>query len=176
MKKYVFWGVIGVIAVALILYFVLNQPKSDDAAKTSVQTPATTTSQKTLKELVAAGRPVRCEFKDTNAQGSVYIADQKVRGDFTAVVDGKAVMSHMISADNTSYIWLDGQTTGFKITVDADQTVADGEANTPSQGIDENKKLDYSCSEWSKDEAVFNAPTTVSFQDFSSLIPKNTNK
>lgn len=170
MNKKTLWIVIGIIVIAAILYFALRP--QDAVNNTGEQsTNSTTMSEQTLKDLVMAGRPMQCTFKEEGSEGTVYVSGKNVRGDFSAIVEGKPVMSHMITADNTSYIWMDGQTTGFKMTIDPEAAESTEQADAPVQGIDENKKMNYSCSNWSGDTSKFAVPSNIDFQDFSSLMP-----
>jgi hypothetical protein len=100
------------------------------------------------------------------------VSGGKSRGDFTATVNGKAMGSHMIMDGKTSYIWTDGQTQGFKMSVDAAATATAKDQAAAQQSFDANKKLNYSCSAWSADSAMFSLPAGVQFTDMSAMLQK----
>lgn len=176
---------IGVIAVLLIgggIFWVKNgdeakAPGVADEAKTvsdegvaeKEETAAATSGS--IKDLLALGRAQQCTFSDTvtgGTDGVVYVANNKVRGDFTATVGGTATGSHMIVDGTAAYLWMDGQTTGFKTVLDqAQPSVAAGQ----TQQFDANTSVDYSCKAWSVDNAVFTLPSGVTFSDPSALLP-----
>ena len=98
--------------------------------------------------------------------GTSYISAGKIRGDFSTTTAGTTVVGHMIVDGKTSYVWMDGQKTGFKMSFDS----ADTEATTnSSQGVDPNKAFDFNCSPWSTDNSMFALPTTVKFTNFSKV-------
>lgn len=134
-----------------------------------------TSGQQSFKAL-ASGKPQKCEVtfnQDGNAQtkGSTFVGNGKMRGDYTSTVAGKTIVSHMIMVDQTVYTWMDGQTTGFKMK-------ADQETTSPTQGqtakpVDLEQKVDYVCENWHEDPSQFTPPTSVTFSDFSDMIPKS---
>lgn len=121
-------------------------------------------SPKSFKDLLALGLSQKCSFDG----GTVYVANGKSRGDFSP-------NSHMIVDGTTSYIWTDGEKTGFKTTFDLN---AQTSANMPtpagtsiSRSFDYDKEANYNCETWISDNSVFELPKEVTFQDFSALIP-----
>lgn len=133
-------------------------------------------AQKSLKDLLAAGIPQKCTYKDvsgqTNVTGTTYIANGKVRGDFTSTIEGKTTTGHTIYDGKTSYIWTDGTTSGFKMEIDP-STPSASESSTPStqQGLDLNKTIDYSCGVWIADQSLFNPPSDITFNTFAIPSP-----
>src|SRR5687768_17030789 len=59
----------------------------------------------------------KCTFKTTVdgmvSEGTLYISDGCIRGDFTSQVQGKTELSHMIATKDEMRIWQHEQTTGF---------------------------------------------------------------
>ena len=140
--------------------------------------PYETASQKSTGQqsfrALASGKPQKCEIKfsqeNNQNQGTVYVANGKMRNDSTATVSGKTMVSHMILDNNTVYTWMEGQTTGFKMQATAtEEQKTDGQQKRP---VDLDQKVDYSCEGWSVDGSVFVPPANITFTDFSSLIPK----
>lgn len=170
--------VIGAIVLLLLVgggaYMMMNKNSTttpspiDTSPTTTSETPST--SMKSLKDLLTSGVAQKCTFSDNtqtgNMDGTTYITTGKMRGDFNSTVSGKTTGTHMIVDGKTSYMWVDGQTTGFKMSFDP-QSV---DTKAPSeQAIDMNKTLDYNCSPWAVDNSLFTTPTGVKFTDFSTL-------
>lgn len=116
-----------------------------------------------LQSLVAAGAPVTCTFSTTTASGSesgtIYIANGMVAGDFVANAPGASpINAYMIVQGGTSYVWTSMSNQGFK------STVGTTGGSKPSQGVDYNAQMDYSCQAWKPDTSKFNLPATISFK------------
>ncbi len=124
-------------------------------------------SPKSMKELLTLGVPQMCKFNDSTSgtEGTTYIAGGKVRGDFKSTVEGKESVGHMIFDGKTNYIWMDDSKTGFKM--DVDPATLNSEGKPQQQGLDFNKSMDYNCTVWVADENVFEAPSDVTFSEFS---------
>ncbi len=170
-KKYL---LIGIIALLLLIggYFVFKKSSPTNS-------PGNQNSQapKSLKDLFTAGIAQKCTFStggDSSAQdGTTYIANGKLRGDFVTDIDGKSTQTHMIVVSNTSYIWMDGQNTGFKSTFnpsDYEAAESGDSGKDTTAGLDFNKQADYKCSAWVVDDSLFTPPVDVKFSDFSELM------
>jgi hypothetical protein len=61
------------------------------------------------------------------------------------------------------YLWMDGQTTGYVMSIES-------ASPSPESSVNMNKQVDYNCSSWTADNSVFTLPTTVKFQDLNSLM------
>jgi hypothetical protein len=165
--------VIGVVLLLGIVGFALlstrsAQPVSNQPGQAAESTE-TSGSPTSLKDLLAKGVAQTCTFSNDASSGTVAISGGKVRGDFDATVEGNVVKSHMIVDGNTSYIWMDGQATGFKATFDA-EAAKDSSTTTPktAQGsIDANESLNYNCKPGIINASAFDLPKDVSFTEFS---------
>jgi len=138
--------------------------------------PATTLSS--LKDLIAKGLSQTCSYSTDKSQGSIYMSGGKVRADIDTTVGSVAEKAHMIMINGTSYIWMDGKTTGFKMTVDLNATPVPGASPSSSaqSGIDPNTAMNYKCSVWLADASKFTLPTDVKFATFSiPTVPGTTN-
>lgn len=178
MNKKVLYAVIAVIVLLLVggAVFVMstkNKPATTPSTTTGtvtnkVQEP-TKAGPKSLKDLLTAGVPQKCTFKDVsdqvNMEGTSYIAGGKMRGDFSTTVEGKTSTGHSIFDGKTSYVWMDGTSTGFKMEVDP--SVTSTPESSTQQGLDLNKTLDYSCGVWIVDQSLFNPPEDVTFTSFA---------
>jgi len=122
-----------------------------------------------IQQLVALGKPVTCTFSTTTASGSqngtIYIANGMVAGDFTAQATGAGnINAHMIVRDNTSYVWTNLSAQGFKSTVNASSS-----AQGSGQGIDYSAQMNYECQSWNADSGKFNLPKDISFTGTASF-------
>lgn len=159
------WYVIGLVAVVAVGGFVYTQMRGpvSDMAPTTPQVA----QEQSLRELMAANTPTKCTFTSAqNTQGTVYVANGKVRGDFSASVNGSAMMGHMIVMDNMSYVWMDGMSQGYKNSFEANST-SSAQANTNTQGLNPDERVSYSCEGWSVDEQMFALPSGISFMAIS---------
>lgn len=133
---------------------------------------------KSLKDLLTSGVAQKCEFSTTDdsgtSEGVTYISGGKMRGDFSSTYSGKKTLSHMIVDGKTNYIWTDGEKTGFKTTIEDDDS-SDIPATDPAtgqfstQGADLDQKADYKCSAWVVDGSYFTPPSNVTFSDLSEM-------
>jgi hypothetical protein len=129
----------------------------------------TTSAVGTLKDILGKGVAQSCTYSNAGSTGAVYTSGGKVRGDFDVTVNSVATKSHMIVMDSTSYMWTDGQKTGFKMSFDPNATPATGStaAKAPSGAVDPSANMNYNCGPWVVDATMFNLPTGVTFQSFN---------
>jgi hypothetical protein len=133
------------------------------------------TAKQSIKNLLTSGVAQKCTYKDdsddVNVEGAAYIANGKMRGDFSTSIEGKTTNGHMIYDGKTSYIWTDGMNTGFKMDIDINKEQPTEKDTT--QGLDINKDINYTCSPWVIDQSQFTPPTTVNFSTFAipSTVP-----
>ncbi len=168
-------GLILLIILGGAGFFFLNKNKSKSTSEvqvTQMVTPQTETvmeSGQSFKDLMKLSTNQQCTFTDTSTQnsGTVYGGSGKVRGDFSSVVNGTSLASHVISDGKTVYVWTDGQPQGFKMTLTEMETLPQ---DTTSKSVDLDKKVDYSCNAWITDNSKFQVPTTVKFSDMSKMM------
>lgn len=133
--------------------------------------PATKASS--LKDLLALGTSQKCTFSNEGSEGTFYVSKGQSRGDFSSNAGGTTTKGHMISDGKTSYVWMDSQPKGFKMSLEAAQK-AQAESNykapAPSAGIDYNKNMNYSCQSWSADDSMFAVPTNIEFTDMAAMM------
>lgn len=122
----------------------------------------------TFAALVAGGGSRTCTVTmDTNgssSEGTVYISDGKVRGDFTSSVNGQSMTAHMIQADGYMYSWTDAVAQGVKVSL----SQAQKSGTTQNQGVDPNAQVDYDCSAWMADSGKFAVPSNVTFMELGA--------
>lgn len=131
----------------------------------------------TFAELVAGGGSRTCTVTVNtdghSSEGTVYIANGHMRGDFTSTVNGQSMTAHMIQADGYMYSWSDAVNQGVKVSLA--QAQQQQGAPTQNQGIDPNAQVDYDCSAWIADESKFDVPSNVTFMELgaSTGMPAN---
>lgn len=123
-----------------------------------------TSSQKSIKDLLSLTKPQECSFDDSSNKGSVFVANNKMRGDFNTKAEETEIKSHIIVDNQTSYLWIDGQDTGYKMSF---EKLSEDPATNQQGQMDINKQLDYNCKDWSVDLTVFNIPSDIKFTDLS---------
>src|SRR3989344_394789 len=176
MNKNVLIAVVVIILLLLLggAYFAFGRrPPSSTTPAGQTQVPGSTSApsaKKSLKDLISLGQSQQCSFQDAPGNsGTMYVSGGKSRGDFTSGIDGTAVKSHMVYDGQAVYIWMDGQSQGYKSALD---TVAPTGAPTTQKTMDVNQALDYNCTSWSGDSSLFTLPSGVEFLDASAMMPK----
>ena len=177
MNKNILLIIGGIVVVGgIAAYFVTGNHSNSGMQSVS---PTNETGQRSLKELLSSGATQKCEFSDTasslSSEGIVYVGGGKMRGDFTAVSSGKTIKSHMVVAGQDTYVWMDGMTTGFKMSIDTSKAPYQKSTTGVQQGIDVSKKINYHCSPWSSDSSLFDLPGSVTFNSMADVaVPGNT--
>jgi hypothetical protein len=145
------------------------------ATSQSANQPAAT-SQTSLKALMMAGVAQKCTVnysnKNSQSQGTIYLASGKMRGDFTGTNAGKTETSHMINDGTTVYTWVDGMAMAMKMSVSAMQAMQSTSTaqSAQNQSVDPNANYQYNCSPWSVDSSLFAAPANINFTDESQML------
>lgn len=125
--------------------------------------------QGSLKQLMSQASPQKCivssATENSQSEGTVFIANGKMRGDFVTEVDTKTTTSHMISDGKTLNGWSDETTMGFMFNMD--QTAQ--ATTTNQQAVDVNSNYNYNCEDWKEDSSKFELPKNIEFKDFSAL-------
>jgi Tfp pilus assembly protein PilX len=169
-----------IVLVLLVLlgigaYVMISKSSQSAASKTApVANPTETTASKaeaqgTIKALLTSGVSQECTFstkQQATTDGTAFLSDGKMRGDFTSTSQGQTINGHMIIASGYSYIWTDLTKRGMKIALTEGQ--ASGSAQ--SQGLDVNQTVSYSCKPWVSDASKFTLPADVTFITFT--LPK----
>ncbi|OGG49041.1 hypothetical protein A3G63_00635 [Candidatus Kaiserbacteria bacterium RIFCSPLOWO2_12_FULL_52_8] len=148
---------VGVAAAIIIVgagaYYMLGR---------TAQAPVSQGTESSLGALLAAGVAQKCTFSDEQSlsSGTVYIANGKVRGDFAADANGENMQVHMIGDGITMHTWVEGMSSGFRTMMNARAS-----SGSPAQSFDTNKQMNYNCSPWSTDNALFVLPSGVIFSE-----------
>jgi len=176
--------VLAVIAILIIIvggygaYRVYKHFKRLASPASVVQTQTVTTSEtatQSLRDLIAQGVSQSCNYSTDKSQGTLYLSDGKIRGDFNVTTVGSdgttaTTVSHMVIMDGTNYLWTDAMKTGIKVAFDQNATPAPATAPTPSSNFDANAKLNFKCSAWVADPSLFTLPTDVKFMSLGSAV------
>ena len=131
---------------------------------------STAASKDSMQNLLASGKSLQCTFeKDdagTNQKGTLYIASDRMRGDFDVQSSDGEYPMHMIREGNTSYMWGGpmGENTGMKMEISSNG------AQAPQHGPDMNEEMDFECQPWNVDASKFVPPANVEFQDMSAMM------
>ncbi len=175
MNNKVIGAIVVVVLIGLIAYFAWGKKDNSNSVESTTQSTDTTqpaeqstVSPQSLKDLLASGTAQKCTFSDSGSQGTFYVSSGKARGDFSSTSEGKVMTTHMIMDGQTTYFWTEGSTQGFKTMVAAG-TAAAAPPTGQNQGVDPNKKVDYSCSGWSADSSMLVPPASVQFTDLGSF-------
>ena len=131
-----------------------------------------TTSPSTMNQLLASADPLECAYTQNNDQadttGTLYVADGKVRGDFTiqtkasAGVAAQKLDSHLVTDGKQVLLWpLTSQAPTQGVLINVDPTKKDQ--------VNLDQTFDAVCKPWVKDDAKFAAPTDVQFTDVAVL-------
>lgn len=166
---------IVVVVILLLLggYFFM---KKGDGSITPGTTSTSTDSKKpsSLKDLISKGIAQTCTYSNEGGKGTFYVSGGKTRGDFETTAGSVTTKGHMIVDSGTSYIWMDGQKTGFKSTFDTSTTVEPSSNPSVSQSFDADASINYDCKPGVVDSSLFTTPKDVEFMSFDSLTKPTT--
>lgn len=116
---------------------------------------------------------VKTTIEEAPSEGVAYIADGKVRADFTAKIAAmgdKEVQSSMIQSDGYVYTWSDMMPQGMKMMIPEGQPASQ---DSGSSGFDASSKVDYDCGPWITDVSKFTPPASVTFMELGENgVPK----
>ncbi|MBP9686690.1 MAG: hypothetical protein KBD66_02735 [Candidatus Doudnabacteria bacterium] len=180
MNKKIAIGVGVVLVIALLAGYAMrnkdtNQVNSSNTkTEQQVQVNQTTTQQTSLKALMTSGGARTCTYTVGEGMGSAvaFFTNGKMRSDIQVQAGQTNIVSHMLIDGQTSYSWIDGQKTGYKMDLAAMQgNPTKGDINNTGQAnIDPNKNFDFKCSDWSVDTSNFAVPTNVEFTDMTKMM------
>ncbi|MEO8065822.1 MAG: hypothetical protein ABI643_03135 [Candidatus Doudnabacteria bacterium] len=144
-----------------------NNADTSDNTSGQQQTSAKPTS---LKGLLSAGDQI-CTYSDGQNSTVVYVASGKERVDITSKNDNVTTNMHTIMDGTASYTWIDGQTTGFKTMMNAqnNESLGQNPGASSEQQVDINRQLNYNCLNGSSDSSKFKLPANVKFMDLSTM-------
>lgn len=170
-------GIILCIAVVVGAYFILTPNSATPDKVANIENsmiketaPDNAQQKKSLRDLLALTENQECSFTDDQGNsGILYGSAGKVRGDFTATVNGTVTQSHMFSDNTNMYFWVDGQTMGFKGSV---SSMTQAGTQTGNKSVDVNKQVEYECKPWSVNTDSLVVPEGITFTDFNVIMPQ----
>lgn len=136
------------------------------SASASLIASANQNQQTSLKDLWRSGVSQKCTFADGSVTGTTYVSDGQMKGDFSTSVNGKSTTSHMIVQGDSSYVWMDGQTQGFKVSI---ENISQQIGASSSGSIDLNREFNVECQSEAVESSQFILPQNVQFQDMGSI-------
>ena len=122
-----------------------------------------------LADFIDSANNQQCTFTDTEAEtsGTIYVANGQLRGDFTSSAEGESVVAHVISNNQEVYLWMDGVDEAYQTSMDS---ISELSGELPlGDLISPDDDVDYECSPWAVDPAVFELPDK-NFTDLSTLL------
>ena len=168
MNQTLVWVVIAVVVIAGIVLYMRGGNDNGADTEEGVEDVEDEEGEAgaTFRSLLASRTSQQCTFEDeeTNSAGTIFVANGKMRGDFTAQANGGTTNGHIIVDDNTVYTWVDGMSTGFKMSLEA---TAEADAQ---QQVDLDREVDVDCDERPVDSSRFTLPSGVVFTDLSAVI------
>ena len=132
-----------------------------------------------MNELRLEAENRKCNFNSTledgsQSKGTIYIdADKRMRGDFDLTKDGETTKSSMIIRDDTQYLWQQSTKDGVKMAIDEILNQNSNTNQSASDGTDANTPVDFTCSAWRVDDAMFTPPADVTFRDMTSVMQQS---
>jgi hypothetical protein len=165
-----------------VYLFMKKSPQSSNPQTSTTQNqPSTSTNQTqgTLKSLLSAGKSQKCTYSSkvgsTSVDGTVYIANGKMREDFTTTSAQTKMNGYMIVDGGYSYVWSDLSNQGIKMAFDqAQPSNAPTSANSQTPNI--NQAYTYTCSGWAENSSMFTPPTNITFSTITvrPVLPSGT--
>lgn len=186
-KKVIITGVLILLLVAGVGVFLslnkTNQPQSSTSDDETMQAQETNKdsmdlSQGSLIDLLTSGKAQICTYSSTsnsvNVDGTVYVANKKMRSDFTSTANSTTTNAHIIVDSDYSYFWSDNSSLGIKTPVKQNTpTLSESQDQASMQQSDSdtnaslNQDVSYKCSNWTEDDSKFTLPDNITFTDYS---------
>lgn len=164
------WIIIVILIIIGAVWFFMKGSSAPSNQTGEAPTTSSGQAQSTnLKALIASGASEQCTFSTDTTSGTVYISGGKMRGSFAASTGAGRVTSNMINDGQNVYMWVDNQSTGYKMSVASMPTGSTSGQNPASQGIDQNANYEYKCSHIGVDASMFAAPSNVTFNSLPSV-------
>jgi hypothetical protein len=177
--------IIGIVIAVIVvlggvgLYFMNKSSTSDTSTQestTNVTTDTSSSNRASLRSLMGLAKNQQCTFTDneSGSEGTVYVTNDKMRGDFTAISEGETIGSHVIIIGEDMYLWMDGSGDGYKSSIsdteNADEEAGQQERDTESSGLDINNEVTYKCQPWVVDASKFELPQDINFRDLGTMM------
>lgn len=175
--------IIAVVALAVVgggAYYVMSNNDKQQSTGSQSTSEQGENELNSIKGLLAQNKNVTCTFSSTDdsgnqTAGTVYVAGERMRGNFTFKVSDEAEQKSNVLRDSEyQYFWQEGADTGFKSKItEFEAEEGQEDANTQDQTVDQDAEYDFECSDWSVDESMFDTPDGVEFTDYSAQIEQS---
>jgi len=189
-KAYILVGIVLLLLLAGGGYFFYQRSNktTNSISNENTQGQASTETQNqptegTLNNLLESNTPQACSYSSSSTSGTVdgtvYVADGKMRADYTSTNGSDTLTGHMIIDSGYSYVWMEGSKQGYKTAInqqapETSPSPTAQENNQESSNLDQ--KVSYTCSAWTVDESKFTFPSDVNFNTIAVPSPEtNTN-
>jgi len=132
-----------------------------------------TSKKMAFSEFVKQDGSYKCDVKqamsDFENEGTVYISEGNISGEFTTIAEGRPMQTMFMMRDGYSYTWSSAlPNMGFKVKVNT--TLGDGGTDTSgTYSWNANQIGDYNCEAWNADQSKFSIPTNVKFQEMNAV-------
>jgi len=181
MNKFIIAGVIAFLLIGGGAYYFFqnsgtSSPLQNNSHTDSSENGSFETITGNIKDLFAQNAALECTFsydaESGSSEGTVYIANHKMRGDFSYNGgDGQSMKGSMIRDNEYIYTWNDAQEQGFKMQID--KTKGDAMKEDPDHSDSEtfdfdHQDADYRCRPWMVNSSMFTPPADVEFIDFAA--------
>lgn len=169
--------IIAIVALGVVgggAYYVTSKNKDDGQRSSDSQSSEQNDKLASIKGLIEEGRDLQCTFNSTESNGdrisgTVYISNERMRGDFSLETDDNPEYKSNVLQDGTNqYFWEESSKEGVKMKIDNVEPSEEQETAAEQQSIDQDRQYDFDCSDWSVDETMFSPPGDVEFTDFSA--------
>lgn len=187
MQQKVVLAVIAVVVIAGGAFLLTHRRSNNQADVSSTSTTNGSNSSDstnnsevsgTIQSLFASGGSKMCTYKSNpgaeyESSGVVYVANGKIRTDYTGKgANGEVQSGHLISDGTTGYMWNDQANSGIKMPFAQYNTASNTAPNGHS--TDYENKYDFHCQGWLADNSKFEVPTGVQFSEMPAM-PSSTN-
>ena len=175
MKKSIIIGAIAVLVVVgggVATFAALNRDgasNNENSVSLNSESNKATIQQASIEDLLTQNASLKCTYSVTEENGlntgtAYFSGNKNMYGEFVSPVNGKDMLAYIIRNGDTQYVWTKDSTDGFKINVSTSNKETQ---QRTSQEIDPEKKYEFSCVNWQKDESLFTPPASVTFTDIS---------
>lgn len=123
-----------------------------------------------FRGLLGLGQNVACTVSyDTEEQGTfqgdVYVADAKMRGDFTYTMDGEQLNISVINDGAYGYTWGNTPVGDLAMKYALDENASEDAAQNTA--FDYDQRVSYSCAPWKTDPSFFIPPSDIIFSEMN---------
>jgi len=169
-KRIIIVVIVLIIIAGAIILTKRNENSSDTISPASSETSSEETSNSsnegsgTIANLFSKTGNFQCTVSSPDpsavSNGTFYISNGKVRGDFASTIpDFGSVESHMIRDTEYVYVWTSSAPQGMKIKMDAYSS-----GSMPGgDGLRPTSKIDYDCKPWTLELSKFTPPSGITF-------------